>query len=164
MRYAARHRFHAAPDMVAAVLADPDFYRSLRLPDVAPPTVLEHARLADETLVRLRFVFAGRLDPVVTRLLAGRELAWVQEVHVTRARPGGRIVFAAEGEASRLRGEATFRLDAEGDETVRALEGDLVVSVPGIGRMAERRIVPGLLARLAAEAEALDARLPAKPA
>jgi hypothetical protein len=34
-----------------------------------------------------------------------------------------------------------------------------VVAVPGIGRMAERRIVPGLLARLDIEAEAVDAVL-----
>jgi hypothetical protein len=34
-----------------------------------------------------------------------------------------------------------------------------VVAVPGIGRMAERRIVPGLVRRLDIEAEALDAQL-----
>jgi len=39
---------------------------------------------------------------------------------------------------------------------VRRLDGELVVAVPGIGRMAERRIVPGVAARLDIEARAVE--------
>jgi hypothetical protein len=39
------------------------------------------------------------------------------------------------------------------------LDGELVVAIPGVGRMAERRIVPGLLRRLDIEADAVDAEL-----
>ncbi|MGH9207805.1 MAG: DUF2505 family protein, partial [Acidimicrobiales bacterium] len=50
-------------------------------------------------------------------------------------------------------------LTADGSGSVRRIDGELVVAVPAIGRMAERRIVPGLLRRLDIEAEALDDRL-----
>ena len=39
------------------------------------------------------------------------------------------------------------------------IHGELVVAVPGIGRMAERRIVPGLLRRMDIEAQAMDDEL-----
>ncbi|MER3452944.1 MAG: DUF2505 domain-containing protein, partial [Acidimicrobiia bacterium] len=45
---------------------------------------------------------------------------------------------------------------AEGPGTAkRVIDGTLAVDVPLIGRSAERRILPGLLRRLDAEAEAL---------
>lgn len=44
--------------------------------------------------------------------------------------------------------------------TLRRLDGELTVAVPGIGRMAEARIVPGLLRRLDLEAAAVARRLP----
>jgi hypothetical protein len=50
-------------------------------------------------------------------------------------------------------------LDAAGASTRRQLEGDLVVALPVVGGMAERRIVRGVLARLDVEADALRERL-----
>lgn len=163
MHFSARHRLHAGPDAVADTLADPDFYGSLTLPDLSPATVLEHGEHGGEALVRLRFVFVGQLDPLVTRLLAGHELAWIQEIRVERAARRGRILFAAERDPRRLHGEATFVLDATGTGCERSVEGDLAVAVPGIARMAERRVVPGIVTRLGIEAEALDARLAPRP-
>jgi hypothetical protein len=43
--------------------------------------------------------------------------------------------------------------------SVRHLDGDLVVAVLGIGRMAERRIVPGILQRLDIEGQAINDQL-----
>ena len=42
---------------------------------------------------------------------------------------------------------------------MRALDGDFTVKVPLIGRTVERRLLPGILARLDVEAAALAARL-----
>jgi hypothetical protein len=58
-----------------------------------------------------------------------------------------------------LHGAADFVLTAAAGGSVRRLDGDLVVAVPGIGRMAERRIVPGVLHRLDVEAQAIEDRL-----
>ena len=56
-------------------------------------------------------------------------------------------------------GTARFVLTRQGDGTVRRIDGELVVELPGIGRMAERRIVPGLLRRMDIEAEAVERQL-----
>ena len=71
--------------------------------------------------------------------------------------------FEAERDPKRLHGGARFVLTTVADGTVRRLDGELVVAVPGVGRMAERRIVPGLLRRLDIEAQALNVRLKDAP-
>jgi hypothetical protein len=80
-------------------------------------------------------------------------------MRVDRSAGTGALTFEAEKDPRRLHGAADFALTADGSGSVRRLDGELVVAVPAIGRMAERRIVPGLLRRLDIEAEALDGRL-----
>ncbi len=67
--------------------------------------------------------------------------------------------FDAEKDPRKLHGAAEFVLTESDDGTVRRLDGELVVAVPGIGRMAERRIVPGVLQRLDLEAQAIEDQL-----
>lgn len=80
-------------------------------------------------------------------------------VRVDRSRGAGSLSFEAEKDPRRLHGSAQFTLTETGEDTVRRLDGELVVAVPGIGRMAERRIVPGIVRRLEIEAGAVNARL-----
>lgn len=163
MRFRADHRFRAPPAAVGALLGDPDFYLGLDLPDVGSPQLVEAAEGPGGRLVRLRYEFTGELDPVARRLVGSR-LAWLQEVAVDPSGLAGTLRFEAEIDPRRMHGRATFELVGEGTGTRRRLEGELVVAVPGIGGMAERRIVPGVLRRLAIEAEALERRLPGPPA
>src|SRR3954462_12696597 len=100
MRFRTEHRFAAPPDRVIDVLLDPEFHRTLELPDLAPPEILDH----DGDHIRLRYEFVGRLDPIAQRLLGSRRLTWAQELRVDRARGTGRLTFAAEGGADRLHG------------------------------------------------------------
>ncbi len=130
----------------------------------------------DKRLV-LRYEFMGGLDPVALRLLGGERLTWSQELRLFGS-SGGRLEFAAEANPRALHGRADFVFEgvgsvfesgaerAEGpgmaavvDTTLRRLEGELVVALPVIGGMAERRIVPGVLARLDVEAGAVRRRL-----
>lgn len=143
-------------EAVAAILADPDFYLGLDLPDLSQPQVLEHGTDGDEAVVRLRYEFVGGLDPVAQRLIGSGRLAWVQEVRVDQSAGSGHLRFEAEKNRRQLHGSADFVLKPDGTGTVRTIDGELVVAVPGIGRMAERRIVPGLVRRLDIEAQALD--------
>lgn len=158
MRFRAEHRFGAAPAAVAEALGDAEFYRHLALPDVGTPEVLPADDAAPAAL-RLRYEFTGSLDPLARRLLGGRRLRWIQLVRVDPASGRGRLEFFAEAAPRRLHGAADFELRAEGAGTIRHLEGSLTVSVPGLGRAAEARIVPGLLRRLDLEAAALADRL-----
>ena len=158
MHFQVEHHFRAAPQQVAAVLARPDFYTHLDLPDLARPTVLEHREGEGEvdggTVIRLRYEFVGSLNSLVRRMLGGERLAWLQEIRI--AGTEGSLTFGAEKNPALLYGSALFVLQQASPGSVRHLEGELVVAVPGIGAMAERRIVEGLLRRLDLEAEALD--------
>ncbi len=71
----------------------------------------------------------------------------------------GVIHFEAEKDPRQLHGSSDFVLSAAEGGTERHLDGELVVAVPGIGRIAERRIVPGLLRRLDIEAQGLEDQL-----
>ncbi len=153
------HRFHGSPASVARILADPGFYRDLDLPDLSLPEMVENRTEGNDAVVTLRYEFVGHLDPLARALLGGGRLTWVQEVRVDLRNGSGTLGFRADGDPPRLHGEASFLLVPDGDETVRRLEGDLVVAIPGVGGMAESRIVPGLLGRLDIEAQALDDRL-----
>jgi len=159
VRFQAEHRFHAPIAALTTLLADPDFYLGLTLPDLSEPEVLEEGHDGDETLLRLRYQYVGSLDPIAQRLLGSSRLSWIQEVRVGRSDGSGTLGFQAEKDPKRLHGSARFVLTEAAGNTVRRIDGDLVVAVPGIGRMAERRIVPGLLRRLDIEAQALNERL-----
>lgn len=176
MRFDAVHRFDGPPAAVAAVLADPAFYENLVLPDLSLPEVLERQAGGPERLVVLQYEYTGHLDPIARRLLGGGRLTWLQEVRIGtpdgatggsgpgegNGAPGdvpGSLVFRAEANPELLHGNARFTLAADESGTVRRLDGEVVVAIPVIGGMAEQRIVPGVLARLDIEAEAVRRRL-----
>jgi hypothetical protein len=157
MRFAAEHRFAAPVDAVIAGLTDPEFHRGLQLPDLKLLDVDVQPNQS-ETVLRLRYDFVGHLDPLARRLLGGRRLTWLQELHLDGSGTG-RLTFAAEADPRRLHGRADVAIEPDDGGTRRRLGGDLVVDVPVVGRNAERRIVPGLLSRLEIEAAALDRHL-----
>jgi hypothetical protein len=159
VRFHAEHHIHASGAAVATLLADPTFYLGLSLPDLSRPEILDQHHDGGEAVLRMRYEFEGSLDPIAQRLLGSSRLAWIQEVRVDGAARSGALRFEAEKDPRRLHGAADFVLASDGDDTLRRLDGDLVVAVPGIGRMAERRIVPGILKRMDVEAQAIDDQL-----
>ncbi len=159
MRFHAEHSLQGATGAVAALLADPAFYLSLTLPDLSRPELLETVDDGERAEIRLRYEYVGSLDPMARRLIGSGRLAWIQAVAISRSSLAGQLHVEAERDPRRLHGQADFTLQASGAGTLRRLEGELVVAVPGIGRMVERRIVSGVLTRLDLEAEAVDARL-----
>jgi hypothetical protein len=144
-------------------MVDPAFYLDLTLPDLSQPEVLERNENGDVTILRLRYNYVGSLDPLARRLLGSSRLAWIQQTRVDRSADSGVIHFEAERDPGRLHGSADFVFHAGGGATVRRIDGELIVAVPGIGRMAERRIVPGVLRRLDVEAQALEDQLRSGP-
>lgn len=156
MRFHAEHHFTGSPEAVTTLLGTPGFYLDLDLPDLSRPELLDHHQDGDVAVVHLRYVFEGRLDPIAQGLLGGGQLAWIQEVRVDRAAGAGTLGFHAEKGPRKLHGTADFVVEASGEGSVRRLDGELVVAVPGIGRMAERRIVPGVVTRLDVEARAVE--------
>jgi hypothetical protein len=159
VRFHAEHHINGSEEAVAALLVDAGFYLHLALPDLSLPELVEERSEGDHAVLRLRYEFVGSLDPIAQRLLGASRLAWIQEVRVDRSAGSGALTFEAEKDPRRLHGAADFVLTESTGGTLRRIDGDLVVAVPGIGRMAERRIVPGLLRRMDIEAEAMDEKL-----
>jgi len=167
MHFRAEHHFEGTPAQVAGILFDPSFYATLELPDVGPAEILE-APSTDPSgarTIELRYEYTGGIDPVVRRLLGGAALTWTQRLTLATsdASPGsltGTLAIEGDANASILHASANVRLEPalEGG-TRRCIDGDLVVGLPGLGGIAERRIVPGVLRRLEVEADALARRL-----
>jgi hypothetical protein len=159
VRFQTEHRFGAPEVAVATLLGDPAFYLGLALPDLGQPEILEERQDRSETVIRLRYEYEGSLDPIAQRLLGAGRLRWIQEVRVDLSATSGSLRFEAENDPRRLHGAAEFVLTATASGSVRRIDGDLVVAVLGIGQMAERRIVPGVLRRLEVEAQAIEVQL-----
>ncbi len=138
-------------------MTDEAFVAGLRLPDVAPPEVLERSTDEEGTVLRARFRFDGTLDPIANKILSGARISWVQEVRVDPGNERGTLRVRADAQPDRLRCRGEYRLEARGTGTVRELAGELSVRVPLIGSRAEQRILPGLLRRIDLEAAALEA-------
>ena len=159
MRFHVEHHFEASKSAVSGLLCDPAFYLALTLPDLSQPELLEEGQEGHSTVLRLRYEFVGSLDPIAQRLIGSGRLAWIQEVRIDRSTGSGELHFEAEKDPRRLHGAARFVLTESDGATTRSIEGELVVAIPGVGRMAERRIVPGLVNRLDIEAQAVNDQL-----
>jgi hypothetical protein len=160
MRFEAEHDFAAPCAAVAAVLCDPDFHTQLALPDLSLPTVVGHADDGTTKELTLRYEYLGQLDPIARKVIAGRQLTWIQALRLDTTTYTGTLTFSAEAAPDRLNGRADVALAADGDARChRRIAGDLRVHVPLVGGTAERRIVPGLLIRLDVEAAALALRV-----
>lgn len=157
MRFTTVHRFRAAPPDVVACLADPRFHLALAVPDLGPAELLDHHVDGDAVALRFRYRYTGQLDPRVMHLLGRHPLTWVQDLHVDLAASAGTLLMHVEAVPAGLKAEASFTVSPAGDGgATRELRGTLVVGVPIVGPMAERKIVPGVEARLDVEAEAVD--------
>jgi hypothetical protein len=155
----ARHEFDAPPAAVAAAMTDPAFVSSLQLPDLEAPEVLDHRADADGTVVRARFRFVGKLDPIARRILGNDRITWVQEVRVDPTSERGTLAVIPDVHPDRMRFSGAYRLEPADGGSVRSLHGDLSIRVPVVARRAEQHILPGLLRRIDLEAEALRAWL-----
>jgi Protein of unknown function (DUF2505) len=165
VRFQAEHHFAGSADEVAGVLLDPDFHRTLDLPDLARPEVVEASVDGEDAVLRLRYEYVGQLDRIAERLLGDRTLTWLQDLQLDRRTGKGRLGFSAEAAPDRLYGSASVTIADDhggagaGTTSTRRFDGELRVAIGPFGGMAERRIVPGLLRRLDIEAEAVDDRL-----
>src|SRR5262249_45131757 len=132
------------------------------LPDLDRPELLVRNENGTKIDIHLRFTYTGRLDPVARRIVGRDHVSWVQRLVVDPATRTCALSVAPEIGVVPVSCTGTFTLhDADGDQCLRILEGELRVKVPLIGGNAERSLAPGITRRLDLEAAALDAYLSA---
>jgi hypothetical protein len=157
VRFEAEHEFPAPCAAVAARLCDPAFQTQLELPDLGRPEVVEHTADGPVRVLRLRYEYTGRLDPIARRVVGGGKLTWVQELRLDTSAFTGTLTYHADEQADRFNAEAEVTLvPLDGDARARRrIAGDLHIRIPLVGGTAEKKIVPGVVRRLDVEAAAL---------
>jgi Protein of unknown function (DUF2505) len=160
VRLQASHVFSAPAAAVCAGMADADFYANLDLPDLERPDLLARTEHGTQTDIHLRFTYTGRLDPIARRVVGHDHVTWVQRLVVDAATSSAALTVAPEIGVVPVTCTGTFTMhEADGDQCLRTLDGELRVKVPVIGGRAERSLAPGITRRLDLEATALDAYL-----
>lgn len=156
MRFRLDQDLPGSVEEVESALTDPRFLAELAaLPKLGEPEVLESTREGERVRQRVRYRFAGKLSPVVTKVLDPARLVWVDETTYDLRAHTATFRILPEHYANRLRCSGTYRFTTQGDGTRRTAEGDLVVSYPLVGRAVERAIVSGLEEHMGDEADLL---------
>lgn len=153
MNFRLDQRIAAPPAAVAAAFADPAYYASMgALPKLGTPEVLRREVDGDVITIDVRYRFTGDLSPAVTAVVDPARLTWVEHSTHDLAAREVRFELRPDHYPDRLRCQGGYRLEPDGDGTVRHAEGDLRVRAPLVAGMVERAIVSGLREHLAAEA------------
>ncbi len=151
-------------DVVLRAFADPSFLAALaELPDLADVEVLSHDVEGDVVRQRVRYRFVKALSPVVERVVDPKRLSWVDETEYELSARRGSFRLVPDHYRHRLRCHGTYRFTAAGADTMRTIEGELMVSYPLVGRAVERAIVSGLESRLGDEARLVERWLAGRP-
>ena len=157
MKLDASQIFSAPADAVCAGMADADFYAALDLPDLERPELLVCKARGPKTDIHLRFTYTGRLDPIARRVVGRDHVTWIQRLVVDHAARSCTLTVEPEIGVVPVTCAGTFTMhDADGNQCLRTLAGELRVKVPVIGGRAERSLAPGITRRLDLEAAALD--------
>src|SRR5262249_44745034 len=102
MHFEAEHTFPGSRAAGPAGLCDPDFHTNLDLPDLSRPTVVEHGDDGTTRTLTLRYEYVGQLDPIARKVIAGRQLTWIQALRLDTTTFAGTLTFSAEAAPDRL--------------------------------------------------------------
>ena len=160
MRFRFEQRFGAPADAVARAFTDPALYAALdALPNLGRPEVLDRREDGDRVELRVRYRFTGELNAAARRALDAERLTWVESsVHDLATRTAS-FELHPDHYGSRLQCRGTYRFEEGAGDTVRHVEGDLVVRYPIVGRAVERAIVSGLERHLHDEVAVVEQHL-----
>lgn len=157
VQFSTTNHFNASAANVAEALRDPDFYESLdELPDIAIPEVVSNTASDDSTLLVVRYRYTGHVDGFVRRFIGNEPLTWLQ--HTTFEHDTHNAAIKIETEVARelLRCSGTMTLDGDKKTSTRVIAANLDVRIPLISGRVASSLIPGIIARIDAEAEALD--------
>lgn len=160
MRFELTQSIAAPLDEVANAYASVELYASFDgTSKLGPPEVLE--RVTDDGVVtlRTRYRFVAELSPAVTAIVDPDKLSWVEEsVHDVGARSVA-VRLHPDHYADRLRCTGAYRYEANGDATIRRIDGELKVKALLVAGAVEKAIVSGLREHLEAEVAHVEAFL-----
>jgi hypothetical protein len=148
-----------SPDAAAAAYGNPAFYEGRPPRDnISVIEVVSHEDSGQRVLIAVRFSFTGSVSSAVRAVVDPSKMSWVTRTEVFKDERRSRWEVRPDHYPDRLSGTGTYSFGpgTQGpDSTVIAVEGELKVHVPLVGRTVERVIVSGLRKYIAAEVDGL---------
>ena len=156
MRFSLEQVLPGTVDEVLAALLDPRLLRRLgELPKLRPPQLLSQERDGDTVVQRVQHACGGTLSPAVTRVIDPDKVTWVDETTYDLGARRATFRIIPDHYAGKLQCAGTYTFTARGEGCLRAVDAELSVRVPLVGKVVERAIVSGLLDHLRTEADLL---------
>jgi Protein of unknown function (DUF2505) len=155
VRISIRQPVAVPPERAVAAYGSPAFYQGRpRRDDVEVVEVVRHDESGARILIEVRFAFTGSVSPAVRAVIDPAKMSWVTrtEVDPDQARTVWEVL--PDYYPDRLSASGGYRFEPGPDgsaSTVVAVEGELKVHVPIVGRSVERVIVSDLRAYIEEE-------------
>jgi hypothetical protein len=157
MRFHLDQHIAAPPDAVALAFTDASYYASLdQLPKLGTPQVLDREEQGPVVSMRIRYRFTGEVSSAVRAVIDPGRLSWIETADHDLTTRTVRFRMDADHYGDRFRCTGSYRVEAHGDGTRRACDGELTVKMPIVGRRVESAIVSGLQEHLEAEVPFLE--------
>ena len=140
-----------------AAYGTPAFYEGRPMRDhIEVMEVVRHEDTGARVLMEVRFAFRGPISPAVQRIIDRNKMSWItrNEIKPDEARADWEVLPDHYPDRLSAGGVYRFEPGADGAESAArssAIEGDLKVHVPVLGRSVEKVIVSGLRKYFAAE-------------
>ena len=138
-------------------MADPAYYDHLAttVTAIERPELL-NAQITDGIFeLRVRYAFAGEISGPAKMFIDRDKLTWVIHSRWDLKAKTAMVEIIPDHYTDLVVADADMTLAEEGAECEETMMGSLQVKVPLVGAQAEKIIIDGLLAHLAAEAMAL---------
>lgn len=162
MRFDLTQTIAAPVDAVAAAYASTEMYEALDGDDrLSKPEVLDRREEGGLVVLRIRYRYVAEMSAAVTAVVDPARLSWIEETRHDLAARTIDVRLLPDHYADRMSAHGTARYRAEGDTTVRRLQGELKVKALLVGGAVEKAIVAGLEEHLAQEAPQVEAYLSA---
>lgn len=155
MKFGIRQAVAVPPARAMVAYGSPTFYED-RPPhdDIEVREVVRHEATPDRVLMEVRFAFTGSVSPAVRAVVDPGKMSWITRTELLPAEGRSNWTVLPDHYPDRLSASGIYRFE-EGEAGAGtchvAVEGDLKVRVPIVGRSVEKVIVGGLRADIADE-------------
>jgi hypothetical protein len=147
------------PAAAVAAYANPAFYEGRPPRDnISVLEVVSHDDTTTPIVIAVRFRFTGSISSAVRAVVDPAKMSWVTRTEVFLDERRTNWVVLPDHYPDRLTGTGTYHFTEDPEAAgaaVIAVEGELKVHVPLVGRTVERVIVSGLRSYIAGEVKSL---------
>ena len=133
-----------------AAYGSPAFYEGRPVLDhIEVLELVRHEDTGARVLMEVRFAFRGPISPAVQRVIDRNKMSWITRNELRPDEARADWVVLPDHYPDRMSAAGVYRFetgpdDGAGTSSVVAIEGDLKVHVPVLGKSVERVIVSGL--------------------